>query len=104
MKRNYRINYLNINDLNLKKINEFRNIIIYINAELDKIEKLYKIINVIKIKNLINDKKINIIFRNSKKEIDYYVLKMVFRKYNVIRNKSKDVFIEEKKINKINIE
>ena len=70
-------------------------------------ETLYKTINLIKLRYLIKNKNINIIFtfKKSKHLIDYYLLKSVFKKYNVIklkRNKN-DFFIDEKKIKEINL-
>ena len=107
--RKYRINYLNINNIKLKikNISEIKNIIFFINAELSQIELLNQTINLIKLRYLIENKNINIIitFKKSKHLIDYYLLKSVFKKYNVIklkRNKN-DFFIDEKIINKINL-
>ena len=107
--KKYRINYLNINNIKLKikNISEIKNIIFIINAELPQMETLYKTINLIKLRYLIKNKNINIIFtfKKSKHLIDYYLLKSVFKKYNVIklkRNKN-DFFIDEKKIKEINL-
>ena len=107
--KKYKINYLNINNIKLKikKIILIKNIIFFINAELLPVETLYKTINLIKLRYLIKNKNINIIFtfKKSKFLIDYYLLKSVFKKYNVIklkRNKN-DFFIDEKKIKKINL-
>ena len=108
--RKYRINYLNINNIKLKikNISEIKNIIFFINAELSQIELLNQTINLIKIRYIIENKNINIIFtfKKSKHLIDYYLLKSVFKKYNVIklkRNKN-NFFIDEKIINKIKFE
>ena len=107
--KKYIINYLNINNIKLKikKISEIKNIIFFINAELSQIELLNQTINLIKLRYLIENKNINIIitFKKSKHLIDYYLLKSVFKKYNVIklkRNKN-DFFIKEKIIKKINL-
>lgn len=107
--RKYRINYLNINNIKLKikNIGEIKSIIFLINAELSQIELLNKTINLIKLSYLIKNKNINIIFKFKKSKflIDYYLLKNVFKKYNVIKLKSNknDFFIDEKIINKINL-
>ena len=107
--RKYRINYLNINNIKLKikNISEIKNIIFFINAELSQIELLNQTINLIKIRYLIENKNINIIFtfKKSKHLIDYYLLKNVFKKYNIIKLKSNKnyFFIDEKIINKINL-
>ena len=107
--KKYRINYFNINNIKLKikNIKEIKNIIIYINAELPQIEALYKIINLIKLRYLIKNKNINIIFtfKKSKHLIDYYLLKIVFKNYNLIKikNNKDNFFIDEKIINKINL-
>ena len=109
IKKKYIINYLNINNIKLKikNISEIKNIIFFINAELPQMETLYKTINLIKLRYLIKNKNINIIFtfKKSKHLIDYYLLKIVFKNYNVIklkRNKN-DFFIDEKKNKKINL-
>ena len=107
--KKYIINYLNINNIKLKikKISEIKNIIFFINAELSQIELLNQTINLIKIRYLIENKNINIIFtfKKSKHLIDYYLLKNVFKKYNIIKLKSNKnyFFIDEKIINKINL-
>ena len=107
--RKYRINYLNINNIKLKikNISEIKNIIFLINAELSQIELLNQTINLIKLRYLIENKNINVIFtfKKSKCLIDYYLLKNVFKKYNVIKLKTNtnDFFIEEEIINKINL-
>ena len=107
--KKYRINYLNINNIKLKikNISEIKNIIFFINAELSQIELLNKTIYLIKLRYLIKNKNINIIFtfNRSKYLIDFYLLKRVFKNYNVIKIKNnKDNFsIDEKIINKINL-
>ena len=107
--KKYRINYFNINNIKLKikNISEIKNIIFLINAELPQIESLYKTINLIKLRYLIKNKNINIIFtfKKSKHLIDYYLLKIVFKNYNLIKikNNKDNFFIDEKIINKINL-
>ena len=107
--KKYRINYFNINNIKLKikNISEIKNIIFLINAELPQIEAVFKTVKLIKLRYLIKNKNINIIFtfKKSKHLIDYYLLKNVFKKYNIIKLKSNknDFFIDEKIINKINL-
>lgn len=106
--KKYRINYLNINNINLKvkNISEIKSIIFLINAELSQVELLNKTINLIKVRYLIENKNINIIFtfKKSKFLIDYYLLKNVFKKYNIIKlkNNKNDYIIDGKIIRRIN--
>ncbi len=90
---------MNINNL---KIKSKKNFYFLINAELNEIEKLNKIIEILKIKSFIENKNIKIIFiyNKSKKLIDYFLLKIAFKNNNVLGkikvNKNNDYFIDKK--------
>ena len=90
---------MNINNL---KIKSKKNFYFLINAEFNEIERLHKIINVLKNKSFIENKNINIIFvyNKSKNTIDYFLLKIAFKNNNVLGkikvNKNKDYFIDKK--------
>ena len=97
--KKYRINYININNL---KIKSTKNIYFLINAELNGIEKLNKIINFLKNKSFVENKNIKIIFVYNKSQnlIDYFLLKIAFKNNNVLGkikvNKNNNYFIDKK--------
>lgn len=90
---------MNINNL---KIKSTKNIYFLINAEINGIEKLNKIINFLKNKSFVENKNIKIIFVYNKSQnlIDYFLLKIAFKNNNVLGkikvNKNKDYFIDKK--------
>ena len=73
-----------------------------INAELNGIEKLNKIINFLKNKSFVENKNIKIIFVYNKSQnlIDYFLLKIAFKNNNVLGkikvNKNNNYFIDKK--------
>lgn len=84
-----KIEYLNLNEQGFlyrnKKIKYYDNIIFILNMNLEEIKKINKIINLIKIKYLIKDEKINIIFiKNKYNSINLKILKNIFKNYNVL--------------------
>ena len=99
--KNNKIEYLNSNFLS-KKI-KYYNLIFLIDSNLEEVKKLNKIINSMKIKTFINNKKINILFIDNKKSIDLKILKNIFKKYNVLGKTSfnSKVLINSKIIKKI---
>ena len=98
----YKIEYLDLNKLN-KKIKYAKNLIFIVNSDFEEIKKIIKKINLIKIKHLINNKKINFIFIGNK--INLKILKNIFKNYNIlgkIKLKKNNYLINNKLIKNIN--
>ncbi len=92
--------------LHIKKIKYSENIIFLINSDLLEIKKLNEIINLIKLKYLIKDEKINILFsENTANSMNLNILKNIFKNYNVLGkiNFNKKELINKKIINKIKL-
>ena len=99
----------NIEFLNYKKINQkiknYENIIFFVNTDLEEIKNLLKIINLIKSKYLIDNKKINILFLENNL-INMKILKNIFKNYNILGkinlDKNNNYLINKKLIRNLN--
>ena len=103
---NKKIEYLNLIKIN-NKIKYSKNIVFILDSDFEKIKEIIKIINLIKIKYLIENKKINILFIEKNNLIDLKILKNIFKNYNVIGkiklNKKNKYLINKKTIKKLNL-
>ena len=75
---------INFNKENIQNLDNTEKIIFIIEDRFEEVKKYNKIISFIKEKYLIEDKKINIMFVENKKGINFGILKNVFKNYKIL--------------------
>ena len=72
------------NKQSIQSFDNTKKVIFIIDDKFEDVKKYKEIINLTKEKYLIEDEKINIMFLENKKGINFKILKTVFRKYKIL--------------------